>query len=474
MQKIPTIQTRTYILYFFFLLSGIKTTFAADTFLQIKVLSTPDNFVTITYTESDSLDRYFKIALDNTNATHFVFDLKSPIWATLRCGTREETIFIKPADDFSIIFSGQKEDALKPVFGGLTPKDNRFYQQIIEKFHSNPIIETPSEYLKTFVDRPSYAQALNYNATQFNTMVKRRFDVAMDLLYEHKSDINRFMFSYLFRLEHYTLQRRLYSYFVFHHFQDASELRSAKSIIAMDAFAFADEQHLNEPFVAEAIKMFAHAQAQNSDAEPQKLYSTIALVGTTKQTYQILSKLLEETMSSTKNKSFAAQKWESFIQTCPDKSLVQRFNELMISHGEFQAKPLIAANFDFTLPDNTVRKLSDYKGKVVMVSFWASWCTACLTNFKNTASIRHDLQKNGVVLLNINLDEDINAYKELLARINIEGITAQPNALEQVKSAYEVNSLPHYVFIDKQNRLRRSENHTETAIQKMCVQLLNN
>jgi len=146
----------------------------------------------------------------------------------------------------------------------------------------------------------------------------------------------------------------------------------------------------------------------------------------------------------------------------------------MISHGEFHAKFPLATNFNFTLPDNTVRQLSDYNGRVVMVSFWASWCSACITNFKNTAFLRHDLQRNGIVLLNINLDEDINAYKNILQDLKIEGITAQPNALEQVKSAYEVEALPHYVFIDKHNRTRTSLNHTEIAIQKMCTQLLNN
>ena len=86
----------------------------------------------------------------------------------------------------------------------------------------------------------------------------------------------------------------------------------------------------------------------------------------------------------------------------------------MMAHGELQSKFRLATNFNFILSDNTVRQLSDYKGRVVMVSFWASWCSACLTNFKNTASIQHDLQKNGVISLNINLDDDINAHKNIL------------------------------------------------------------
>ena len=453
---------------------NLKNIYAADTFVQIKVRNATEKFVTLTFTESDSLERYFKIDLDVQFGTHFIFDLKNPVWAILRSGTREELIFIQPADDFSIIFSGEKDGALKPIFGGATAKDNRFYQQMIEKFHSNPIIKTPSEYLKTLVDRPTYAQAQNYNAVQFNMLVHRRFDVAMDLLYEHKSEISRYLFSYLFRLEQYTLQRRLYSYFVFHNFADATELRGAQSVIPTQTFTFADSQHQNEPFVADALKMFAHAHAKNVNAEPQKLYATIASIGTTKQTYFLLLKLLEETLASEKDKLFAAQKWENFVATCPDELLVKHFNELMISHGEFHAKFPLATNFNFTLPDNTVRQLSDYNGRVVMVSFWASWCSACITNFKNTASLRHDLQRNGIVLLNINLDEDINAYKNILQDLKIEGITAQPNALEQVKSAYEVEALPHYVFIDKHNRTRTSLNHTEIAIQKMCTQLLNN
>lgn len=465
---------RTFFFVLFTTICAVKNIFAADTFVQIKVRNASEKFVTLSYAESDTLERFFKIDLDAQSSTHFVFDLKNPIWAILRNGLHEEMIFIQPSDDFSIIFSGDKDDVLKPIFGGTTAKDNRFYQQMIEKFHSNPIVETPSEYLKTFIDRPTYAQAHNYSATQFNALVRRRFDVAMDLLYEHKGDINRYLFSYLFRFEQYTLQRRLYSYFVFHDFEDAAEMRAAQAVISIQTFTFTGELRQNEPFVADAIKMFAHVHAKNFGVEPQKLYATIAAIGTTKQIYSLLLKLLEQTLSSQKDRSFAAQKWESFVSNCSDKSLIKRLNELMISHGEFETKFRLAPNFNFTLPDNTVHQLSDYNGRVVMVSFWASWCSACLTNFKNTASIRHDLQKNGVVLLNINLDEDINAYKNILQELKMEGITAQPNVLEQVKSAYEVEALPHYVFIDKQNQMRISENHTETAIQKICTHLLNN
>lgn len=73
-----------------------------------------------------------------------------------------------------------------------------------------------------------------------------------------------------------------------------------------------------------AITIFAVKNI--SAAEPQKLYASVASIGSTRLTNNLLLKLLEETLASQKDKSFAAQKWENFVATCSDKLIVKRFN----------------------------------------------------------------------------------------------------------------------------------------------------
>ncbi len=74
---------------------------------------------------------------------------------------------------------------------------------------------------------------------------------------------------------------------------------------------------------------------------------------------------------------------------------------------------------DIALPDSkgaTVR-LSAYKGQVVLVDFWASWCPPCKASFPALDALSHEYEPKGVVVLAINVDEKrhdadtfLNAY----------------------------------------------------------------
>ena len=63
---------------------------------------------------------------------------------------------------------------------------------------------------------------------------------------------------------------------------------------------------------------------------------------------------------------------------------------------------------DFTLPDTEgkLHRLSDYTGKTVIINFWATWCPPCREEIPSMNRAWHKLQKEGVVLLAINVGED--------------------------------------------------------------------
>ena len=108
-----------------------------------------------------------------------------------------------------------------------------------------------------------------------------------------------------------------------------------------------------------------------------------------------------------------------------------------------------APDFEFILEDGTVKKLSDYKGQVLYISFWASWCGPCLTNFKKYEATRIALEKMGVVLLNISVDQTQEAYKSLLQRQPIDGINAWTIEKARIQDAYELFAIPTYHIINK-------------------------
>jgi peroxiredoxin len=63
---------------------------------------------------------------------------------------------------------------------------------------------------------------------------------------------------------------------------------------------------------------------------------------------------------------------------------------------------------DFTVKDAQGREvsLSDYKGKVVLLNFWATWCTGCRQEIPWFMDFQTKYQANGLVVLGVSLDDD--------------------------------------------------------------------
>ena len=112
-----------------------------------------------------------------------------------------------------------------------------------------------------------------------------------------------------------------------------------------------------------------------------------------------------------------------------------------------------APDFEFTKEDGTKVMLSDYRGKVVYISFWASWCAPCITNFKKYADIRSKLAEAGVSLLNISIDVDLQKWKSSMANQNIKGDQGYVRK-EDIYPDYKISSIPLYEIIDKEGNLR--------------------
>ena len=66
---------------------------------------------------------------------------------------------------------------------------------------------------------------------------------------------------------------------------------------------------------------------------------------------------------------------------------------------------------DFTVQD-AERKvtLSELRGKVVVLNFWASWCQPCIDETPSLVEMQHKMQGKGVTVLAVSIDDDDDAY----------------------------------------------------------------
>ena len=93
-------------------------------------------------------------------------------------------------------------------------------------------------------------------------------------------------------------------------------------------------------------------------------------------------------------------------------------NEIVKKYEEMKQKQLTGKAPEFTLPDmeGNIVKLSDYKGKYVLVDFWASWCKPCRVKAKELKKRHAQLKELGIEVIGISCDENkeqwLKAIKE--------------------------------------------------------------
>jgi len=112
-----------------------------------------------------------------------------------------------------------------------------------------------------------------------------------------------------------------------------------------------------------------------------------------------------------------------------------------------------APAFTLTTLTGDTANLSQYKGQVVMVNFWATWCGPCQQEMPLLDQMYKKYKMGGFTLLGVNVDKDAPPVKELLARKPVS-FPVLLDPANQVSKAYHVDEMPSSVIIDRKGEIR--------------------
>jgi len=110
---------------------------------------------------------------------------------------------------------------------------------------------------------------------------------------------------------------------------------------------------------------------------------------------------------------------------------------------------------NFTLKSNADKniKLSELRGQVVMINFWATWCAPCRQEMPLLNRIYEQYRKTGFVLLGVNIDDKPETAKALAQQLGIS-FPVLFDTDKQVSQGYNVDAMPSTILIDRSGKVR--------------------
>ncbi len=108
---------------------------------------------------------------------------------------------------------------------------------------------------------------------------------------------------------------------------------------------------------------------------------------------------------------------------------------------------------EFTLEDihGKMVSLSDFKGKIVYLDIWASWCGPCLGEIPEAKKLEEEMNGKDIVFLCVSVDESKQNWKNSIQKYDMSGIhlISKGNFESEITQLYNVHGIPHYVIIGR-------------------------
>jgi peroxiredoxin len=114
-----------------------------------------------------------------------------------------------------------------------------------------------------------------------------------------------------------------------------------------------------------------------------------------------------------------------------------------------------APDIDLVKEDGTKVKLSSFKGKIVLMDFWASWCRPCRMENPNVVAAYNKYKDKGLVILSISQDQDLSKWKSAIGQ---DGLIWKTHFSDNMaggvaSSTYDVSYIPKTYLLDKSGKI---------------------
>jgi len=154
------------------------------------------------------------------------------------------------------------------------------------------------------------------------------------------------------------------------------------------------------------------------------------------------------------------------------KTLILFFSGFLIINQAI-ASPKLAPDIKVASRDGTI-KLSDYRGQVVYLDFWASWCVPCRKSFPWMQQLQQKYHDQGLKIIAVNLDKQRALADKFLQHFDVNFTIGFDEAGDSART-YGLKGMPSSYLIGRDGKLYSSHigfRQKETARLEKAIQIL--
>jgi len=145
---------------------------------------------------------------------------------------------------------------------------------------------------------------------------------------------------------------------------------------------------------------------------------------------------------------------EAFKTLQSDSTKYNELKDLVIEMSAFNTgNPA----FDFTYPDSNGDSisLSDFKGSLVYVDVWATWCGPCKREIPHLLELEKEYHGKNIVFLSVSVDEqkDYEAWTTMLDEKEMGGVQLFASGWTKITKDYKINGIPRFMLFDSQGNI---------------------
>lgn len=403
-----------------------------------------------------------EVVLDEANSFHIELDIREPVMAQMEIkGEEQIALYIMPGDNLRITADGEDVESTLAFYG--TNADNNtllflYNKNLDDKFRQqqafNKMRSLEPEELVVFSDEMLEAKKKLFAELTKDKNISDRLEHLLNTEIHYEYYTNRLIYP-MYMIQKNKWEELPEDYFAF--LDDALEISDDK-LVSSNYRNFIDH--------------YLDYYKQNNPEEVPEDLSPV------KTSIHLAEKLLEgKTLQHTKavliyNEFYlgefekAEKLYKSFLEEEPGNKIADILTTTYENiKSTLPGNP--APDFELTDINGEVVSLSDFRGKVVYLDFWASWCPPCMYEVPYAKELKERFKdEEDLVFLYISIDENTDSWRNTVKDREIKGVHLNVSGrYHEVPKSYNVRWIPTYHIIDRngiifENNAKRPSNES--------------